>query len=333
MLPIANRGAGVFIAAPDVCATPPVGAPIPYVNLGFNAMASVFAANVLTAMMPTLTVSSVIPVTTGDEPGVMHPTIKGAAVVTTSFVNVFFNFLPAATLSSLTAGNNFNAPAGLIAVPSATNVFAMRAPGGAGRGSPVEEAARLARALAPAARGEGPVSGQLLDERTGYLDIRLFTRDVPARVHTLLRDLTGRGAAALLLDLRGNPGGDAGAALELAGDFLEPGTPLCTLRDEDGDEVVRRARPGAPHRHSLVVLVDRGTASASELFAGCLQAHGRALLVGEATYGKGSGQTLIAGQDGLRAELAGVVLPNGRGIGASGLVPDVAVALEGETGA
>jgi carboxyl-terminal processing protease len=323
MLPVANRGAGQFIAFPDVCRTPPVGVPVPYVNVAFNAMASLFAPNVLTAMLPSLTVTSVIPTSIGDEPGVMHWTIKGAGVVVASFVNTFFNFLPAATLASLTTGNRANAPLGLIAVPSATNVFAMRAGAPASEG--VEAAADLDRALAPDA---DRVSGHMLSPGVGKLDVRLFSLDVPARAHTLLRDLESQGMEALVIDLRGNPGGEIRAALELAGDFLEPGTLLATTLDEDGDATEHRARPGTPHRSPLVILVDRRTASAAELFAGCLRAHGRALLFGEPTYGKGAGTGLVPCRGSLRTVTLDVLLPDGHPISPEGLAVDVAWTAE-----
>lgn len=324
MLPIANRGAGAFIAEPDVCLTPPYGTPVAYVNEAFNAMASVFAPNVLTAMLPSLTVGSVIPTSTGDEAGAMHWTIKGAAVVTTSFVNVHFNFLPAATLCSLTTGNNGNAPLGLVAVPSATNVFAMRAPAAA-PAAPLVAALDLAAALAPGDPARPRVSARLLASRVGLLDVRLFSLDVPALAHAALQDLEARGVEALVLDLRQNPGGDVRAALELAGAFLEPGALLCVERDADGDPIPHRARPGEPCRLPLLILVDRGTASASELFAGCLRAHGRALLLGERTWGKGAGQRLAAAASGgPRLEAAAMTLPDGRAIGEEGLTPDVA---------
>jgi carboxyl-terminal processing protease len=314
MLPVSNRGAGQFIASPDVCATPPFGVPVPYVNIGFNAMASVFAANVLTSMLPSLTVGSVIPMTVGDEAGSMHWTIKGAAVVTRSAVNVFFNFLPAATLTSQTAGNNFNAPVGLIAVPSVTNVLAMRA----GAGGGFEAAAGLAEALSPDAP-DAEVAGEMLAPGVGCATVARIAMDTPARLHREVARLGALGMEVLVLDLRGNPGGDLKAALEIAGDFLPEGTLLATLVDEDGDEEALYARPGQPCTLPVILWVDRGTASAAELLAGCLQAHGRALVTGEATYGKGAASVWGAG---LSLRGVRVRLPDGSEIPAGGLSPD-----------
>jgi carboxyl-terminal processing protease len=318
----------MFLAAPDVCATPPAGLPVPYVNLAFNAMASVFSPNVFTAMMPSLTAGSVIPMTSGDEAGTMHWTFKGPAFVTTSFARVFFNFRPAATLASLTAGNRYNAPIGSITVPSATNVFAMRR---VDEDRPGEDPAQAALSLARALEAGPSVRGAMLAGGVGHLQIGLFSLDVPARAHEIITGLVAEGMRALLIDLRDNPGGDVTAALELAGDFLPPGALLCTLLDEDGDEIARRARPGEPHRFPLFVWTNRGTASAAELFAGLLAAHGRAVLAGERTYGKGAGSVLVPSAEGLRDAAAGVRLPDGKQIGEDGLAPEIAFPEEADS--
>src|SRR5262245_27547072 len=113
----------MFEAAPDVCATPPLGVMVPYVDLAFNAMAATFAPNVLTAMLPTLTLTSMIPLSTGDEAGSMHWTYTGLAMVTQCLFPVLVNNLPVATLCAGTIGNDFNAPVGSIVVPSQANIL------------------------------------------------------------------------------------------------------------------------------------------------------------------------------------------------------------------
>jgi carboxyl-terminal processing protease len=102
----------------------------------------------------------------------------------------------------------------------------------------------------------------------------------------------------LVIDLRDNPGGEMNAFVELAGDFLEPGSEVVTVIDEEGDETVRRSWQERPYRFPVTIHVNRGTASAAELFAGCLQAHGRAQVVGGETYGKRVGQAVAVGPDG-----------------------------------
>jgi carboxyl-terminal processing protease len=135
----------------------------------------------------------------------------------------------------------------------------------------------------------------------------------------------------MILDLRGCPGGELVAALELAGDFLPDGSVLVTATDTDGDDTVYRARQERPYRFPLVVLVDRHTASAAEVFAGALQAHGRAVVVGERTYGKGTAQKLLPGGADPRAcyaTVATLTLPNGEPVEGRGITPDVIPGLE-----
>ena len=132
--------------------------------------------------------------------------------------------------------------------------------------------------------------------------------------------------AALILDLRGCPGGELVAALELAGDFLPEGTLLLTATDADGDDTVHRSRHDRPYGFPLVVLVDRRTASAAEIFAGTLQVHRRAVVVGERTYGKGTAQKLLPGfsqPSACYATLATLTLPNGEPVEGRGIRPDV----------
>ena len=141
-----------------------------------------------------------------------------------------------------------------------------------------------------------------------------------------------RGCSALVLDLRGCPGGDLDAC-------LAPRRRLPRARERARHDARRRrrrdrpprARAASPHRFPLFLLVDRGTASAAELFAGCLQAHGRAVVVGERTYGKGTAQRLVpgAGAPGARyATVATFTLPDGAPIEGRGVLPDIEAAPE-----
>jgi carboxyl-terminal processing protease len=96
--------------------------------------------------------------------------------------------------------------------------------------------------------------------------------------------------------------------------------------EPDGDEMAFAARQGDPYQFPLALLIDRGTASAAELFAGCLKAHGRAVLVGETTYGKGSIQKLVPGfaEPGAHyATVATFILPNGEPIEGRGVSPHI----------
>jgi carboxyl-terminal processing protease len=77
MLPASNRGVGMSLGFPDVCLTPPVPLPVPYPNMGFNAMSAVFSPVVKVSMLPALNMASFVPMTMGDELGIAHPTFKG----------------------------------------------------------------------------------------------------------------------------------------------------------------------------------------------------------------------------------------------------------------
>jgi carboxyl-terminal processing protease len=143
-------------------------------------------------------------------------------------------------------------------------------------------------------------------EGVGLISIRVFSADVPARVFTAVKELEAQGMRALEIDLRDNPGGEAAAFIELAGDFLEPGSHVVTMVDGEGDETVYRSWQEQPYRMPVTVRVNQGTASAAELFAECLAARGRARVEGGPTYGKRVGQVVAIGLDG-QARAATVV--------------------------
>ncbi|RMG87704.1 MAG: S41 family peptidase, partial [Candidatus Dadabacteria bacterium] len=133
----------------------------------------------------------------------------------------------------------------------------------------------------------------------------------------------------LILDLRNNPGGLLDQAVKVADLFLTEGTVVSTKGRDPEQEVVYTARDdGTEPQLPLVVLVNGGTASASEIVAGALQDHRRALILGERTFGKGSVQTILPLSDGsgLRITTALYYTPSGRTIQARGIEPDVKVA-------
>jgi carboxyl-terminal processing protease len=129
-----------------------------------------------------------------------------------------------------------------------------------------------------------------------------------------------------VIDLRSNPGGVLQGAIELADGFLDEGLIVTTRGRNATMQMEFEARPGqwlpgVP----VVVLVDRGTASASEVFAGALQDHGRAVVVGERSFGKGSVQSVLPLRNGggIKLTTARYYTPSGRSIQAEGIEPDV----------
>lgn len=321
MLPASNRGAGQNLGFPDVCLTPAPPAPpvpVPYPNIALNAQAVGFSPVVKISGVNALNVGSAIPMTSGDEAGAAHPSIKGQGKYTMGNPIVSIDRLPAINLALPTTGNMMNNGLGVVAVPSAVNVMLCLAQGEGGSAG-VAEVEAVAEALS---------SNRIRSERLPA-DVALVTVPViaPGLATDVLRALRalGEGLVAIVLDLRNNPGGDLGAALALAETFVPDGAPLARVREHDGDERVVLARGGVRHAEPLVVLVDRRTASAAEVLASALQANGRAVIAGERTYGKTSVQRIVAapgGDGGLRAEVARWGAPDGNAP-AGGVTPDV----------
>lgn len=157
----------------------------------------------------------------------------------------------------------------------------------------------------------------------GYLRLSQFSAHAPREMAEAVEDLERQGAQAYLLDLRNNPGGLLQAGIEIARLWLDGGSIVYTVnRQGISDTFIAsgRALTGAP----LAVLVNQGTASASEILAGALQDNGRAVLVGEKTFGKGLIQSLFELPDGagLAVTVAKYETPNHRDIHKLGIVPD-----------
>ncbi|RKT43281.1 carboxy terminal-processing peptidase [Thiocapsa rosea] len=126
-------------------------------------------------------------------------------------------------------------------------------------------------------------------EGSGDRNFRSTTRDV----RQLIDDLVLKGVDGIVIDLRGNGGGSLAEATSLTGLFIDTG-PVVQVKDAFGKiEVETDPEPGLAYRGPLAVLVDRDSASASEIFAGAIQDYGRGLVIGEPTFGKGTVQTLI----------------------------------------
>lgn len=331
MLPASNRGVGMNLGFPDVCLTPvgPAVVPIPYPNLAMNVQAMPFSVVVMITMMNALNMASKILMTSGDEAGVAHPMMKQMGAYTMGNPIVFIEKMPGICLLCPTTGNNMNNPLGAVLVPSVTVVmYTRRAEDSWDRAMTARDLRALAEPASP------PVRGAMMEEGVARIAIERFTFDVPSQVHHEMGRLEREGARVLIIDLRGNPGGEMDAFIRLADAFLPEGALILETTDADGDEMAYRARQGSPSELPLVLLVDGETASAAELFAGCLKAHGRATIVGETTYGKRAIQQILPAEDGRSVVYAAVAhgaLPGetvpGCGVG---ITPDIEVPRDGE---
>jgi carboxyl-terminal processing protease len=173
------------------------------------------------------------------------------------------------------------------------------------------------------------IARDLADGAIGYIRVTGFSDNAAKQFHAALKADLDAGKKKIILDLRGNPGGYVTAAREIASEFIASG-PLFWEEDADGRQVETDAESGGLATGSdvgLVVLVDRGSASASEIVAGALQDTHRATLVGETTFGKGTVQQWIPLQDdgALKLTIAKWLTPDKRWIHHVGIVPDVKV--------
>ena len=313
MLPAANTSSAMGIGFPDVCLTPPVPVPIPYVNMAMCAEAEDTAETVLITCLPGVTIGSIVPSTEGDEAGSASVN-SGEGMFMVGVPTVLLEGMPAVNLTTPTLQNDGIAP-GAVLVPAVTNVFYTFA------AAPADP-----EALLDDLRGAAATAGSLRST-VAHVELSLFTAATVAEVRMLLeRHPIDR---PVVVDLRGCRGGELEAALELAGSVLPAGTVLARVLHAGGDDDVRTARGARPAPHPLVVLVDRRTASAAEVFAGCLQTNDRALVVGERTFGKGAVQALVpapGGRGGAVLATIGVCArPDGAPIEGVGITPDVEV--------
>lgn len=173
------------------------------------------------------------------------------------------------------------------------------------------------------------VKSRLLEPGYGYVRITSFQAQTGDNVNDAISELRKKGELkGLVLDLRNNPGGVLNAAVAVSDAFLESGLIVYTDGRIEDAKMKFSATPndilkGAP----IVVLINAGSASASEIVAGALQDHNRAVIMGEKTFGKGSVQTIMPTSNGGAVKLttARYYTPSGRSIQAEGIVPDVPI--------
>jgi len=174
------------------------------------------------------------------------------------------------------------------------------------------------------------VESEMRPDGVAYVKVNEFGDKTTAELKAALKELLAHNPAGLVLDLRGNPGGYLNTAIEVVSQFIPEGV---VMREKFGDgreQIYEALGGGLATQVALVVLIDHGSASASEIVAGAVQDRGRGTLVGETSYGKGSVQNWhpLRGDNGaVRVTIARWLTPEGRSISGQGITPELAVQL------
>ncbi len=173
---------------------------------------------------------------------------------------------------------------------------------------------------------------RLLEDHIGYLRLSDFRENTPKDLSAALAKLTSDGMDSLILDLRNDPGGLLDVAVTTSEEFLDEHQLIVSTKGRLRNQNLefRSRRKGTVSELPLVVLINEGSASASEILAGAIQDHRRGIILGTKSHGKASVQTIFPLKDGsaLRLTTSKYFTPNGRSIHGEGIVPDGAVPLE-----
>ena len=170
------------------------------------------------------------------------------------------------------------------------------------------------------------VKHRMLDDKIGYLRLTQFGENVYPDVKKAMEDLQKNNMKALVFDLRSNPGGALDQAIKISSMFLKEGR-VVSVKSKEGTEQVSNREGKYYGDFPLVILINGGSASASEIVSGAIKDNKRGILVGEKSFGKGSVQTLIPlpDGDGMKLTIAKYYTPSGISIHGKGIEPDVVV--------
>lgn len=177
------------------------------------------------------------------------------------------------------------------------------------------------------------VDGEMVENtQIGYIQINTFGEKTPDEFQSKIRELKEQGALGLILDFRYNGGGYLTSAQSMLGEFLPRNSKIVTTKEVNAAKnatmttsFFSRADENIP----LIILVNEYSASASEIVAGAMQDYGRAIVIGNKTYGKGSVQEMFSLGDGsmVKVTVAHWYTPNDKNIDAEGITPDILVYL------
>jgi carboxyl-terminal processing protease len=179
------------------------------------------------------------------------------------------------------------------------------------------------------------VKSRVVDDTIGYVKLTQFQEKTSRDLKKALKNLLKEDITELILDLRNNPGGLLKGAVDVTSQFLPPGKLVVYIKGRDGDKTEFDTSNGNRfYDLPMIVLVNEGSASASEIVSGALQDWDRAVILGTQTFGKGSVQTVIPLSDGsaLRLTTARYYTPKDRSIQTTGITPDIVLKREPRVG-
>ena len=182
---------------------------------------------------------------------------------------------------------------------------------------------------------ESVPDAKMFTDKIGYIELTEFSKETPDEFDKVWKKLRKQGMESLILDLRYNPGGLLTTAVEICKNFIGDKKLIVYTRGRSEEQVIKffAERKTKHEKVPLVILVNKGSASGSEIVAGCVQDWKRGIVLGEKTFGKASVQSLMPLSDGsgLRLTTAKYYTPNGRLIHEVGITPDIVVQVPLET--
>lgn len=181
------------------------------------------------------------------------------------------------------------------------------------------------------------VKSEIIENGIGYIQVSMFDEHTAANFEKALKDLSSKGMKSLVLDLRENPGGLLDQTVKMTSNFVAKGKNIVYTEDKQKKRNNYDSVGGVAEGLPLTILIDGGSASASEIFVGAIKDYGLGTLVGEKTFGKGVVQTTFyRDQDGfgdgtaLKVTISKYFTPNGQNIHGIGIMPDVEVVYPAE---
>lgn len=186
------------------------------------------------------------------------------------------------------------------------------------------------------------VSSEIKPNNIGYIKIRTFGNDTAQQINNIADEMKNQGVKAVVIDVRDNPGGYLDSAVKISSEFLKEGVIVKEKSKHSKDKTFSASGAGTLTDVPIVMLVNGGSASASEILAGALHDNGRATLVGEKTFGKGSVQEIVClkdsgfsigadcNSDALKVTIAHWFTPKDVNISKDGIKPDVEIKLTNE---